>query len=148
VNGPKRLTTPCGLQRRRRAGGAQEGGHLFGRVRQAPGRHRRGLLAPAPERRQQAFPDAHQAIRREQDEADEQQAEPQLPAVGMGRQPVAEQDVEHRTDGGAEEIARAADHRHGEDLARGDHVDQIGRDEIHQIGEEAAAQAGDRARRW
>ena len=41
--------------------------------------------------------------------------------------------------GGPEEMAHAADHRHGQDLAGEDDVHPVGRDEVVQIGAEAPA---------
>ena len=43
--------------------------------------------------------------------------------------------------GGPEEMAHAADHGHGQDLAGEDDVHPIGRDEVVQIGAEAAREA-------
>ena len=81
----------------------------------------------AAERRDQPAGDADQTGRREHDEADEQQAEPEQPMRRPDRQEFAEQDEEQRAERRPEEAAHPADHHHGDELARERHRQRLGR---------------------
>ncbi len=80
-------------------------------------RHRRILGHLLAEWRKQSFADADQAGRREHDEADEDEAEPQQPVLGVDPEKFAEQDEEQCPERRAEKAAHAADHNHRQQFA-------------------------------
>ena len=125
---------------------AQKRRHFRARLRARARRHRRNLLGLAPERRQEARAEADQAHRREQDESHEQEAEIELPGRGVAGEDLAEQDEEQSAERRAQEIAHAADHGHGDDLARERHVDHVRGDEIAKESKQAARETEKRGR--
>ncbi len=147
LHGPETLPDVVGDQNRAVAAPLRdEAGRDAARGAGATGRHGRTLGRDAPERLHEARRDADQAVRREHDEGDEQQAEVQKPVGGVDRQELAEQDVEQRAQRRSEERAHPADHHHGEQLAREGDGDRVGRGEAVAVGGERARQPGDRRR--
>jgi hypothetical protein len=86
-----------------------------------------------------------QAIGREHHEADEGQAKPEQPVVGVDREELAKQDVEQDAHRRPEETAHAADHHHGQHLTREGHRRRFGRRQAVVEHEQCTGQAGDGA---
>ena len=143
---PKCFATDVGLQHDAvRHGRAQEFRQRQPFVDLAPA-HGRALLGRRPPSPAQLAPDAGQAGRGEQDEADEDQPEPQQPVVGPDREELAEQDVEQDAQHRALEAPHAADHDHREELARERDGRRFGRREAMIEHQQRTGQSGDDGR--
>ena len=109
-------------------------------------RHRGVFVGLLAERRDQPLADADQAGRRKHDEADEHQAEPEQPVLGIDAEEFAEQDEEQRAERGAQETAHAADHDHRQQIAGERDRDRIGRGHAVLIKQQDAGKSGDPCR--
>ncbi len=109
-------------------------------------RHRGVLDDLLAERRDQPLADADQARRRKHDEADEHQAEPEQPVLGVDAQEFAEQDEEQRAERRAQKAAHAADHDHRQQFAGKCDRDRIGRGHAVLVEQQDAGKPGDPGR--
>ena len=106
-------------------------------------RHRGVFDHLLAERRHQPLGDADQAGRREHDEADEHEAEPEQPVLGVDAEEFAEQDEEQRAQRRPEETAHAADHDHRQQFAGERDRDRIGRGHAVLEQQQDAGEPGD-----
>ncbi len=109
-----------------------------------PARRHRGVFGLLlAERRDQPLADADQTRRREHDESDKHQAEPEQPVLGVDAQKFAKQNKEQRAERRSQETAHAADHDHGQQIAGERDGDRIGRGHAVLIKQQYAGKPGD-----
>ena len=94
----------------------------------------------------QPRPDADQAGRRKQNEADEGQAEPEQPVFGVNRQQLTRQNVEQRAERGSQKAAHAAYDHDGQQLAGKRDRGRFGRGDAMVKYQQRTGQPGDGGR--